>query len=108
MTRERKLAIQMWEEVKRQLPGWCKEYPWAVADFLHHSKIDFCEQNGLLWQFDCWFCQYINNCDKCPLRSCDFNNHLTIWHRIVSEDTSLKTKLQAVDEIIAVLKGGIK
>ena len=28
MTKERKLAIKMWEEVKKQLPGWkCTEMP---------------------------------------------------------------------------------
>lgn len=102
MTRERKLAIQMWEEVKKQLPGWGYE---PVVE-LKTLKDNFCLQNGLTWKWDCWFCQYFRgNCGKCPLQSCDHKNPLTAWYRIISNNTSLETKLQAVDEIIAALKG---
>ena len=113
MTRERKLAIQMWEEVKKQLPEWGHE---PVVE-LKTYKMDFCFFHGLDWKFDCWFCQYVREhsriitwdkdqeCVKCPLQSCDHMNPLTAWARIVNGDTSLETKLQACDDIIAALKG---
>lgn len=106
MTRERKLAIQMWEGVKKQLPEWYKEHPCDIVDFLRYFKANFCDQNGLAWLHNCWLCQYIyDKCDKCPLRSCDYEDPLTAWARIVDEQTTLEVKLQAVDEIIAALKG---
>lgn len=106
MTRERKLAIKMWEEVKEHLPQWYEESQWLITFDLKDFKADFCFTNKLHWEFDCWFCQYIYpECDKCPLKSCNFAEPTTAWARIVGENTSLKTKLQAVDEIIAALKG---
>ena len=101
MTRERKLAIQMWEEVKRQLPGWNYE----IAVMLKTLKDNFCFHNGLSWKWDCWFCQYVHNCEKCPLQSCDHRNPLTAWGRIVDEESSLESRIAACDEIIAALKG---
>lgn len=101
MTKERKLAIQMWEEVKKQLPGW----HYGIVAALKTLKANFCRQNGLDWKYDCWFCQYFRyNCFKCPLKSCYYTGP-TAWARITNENTSLETKLQAVDEIIAALKG---
>ena len=108
MTRERKLAIKMWEEVKERLPRWYDKDPWSIVLYLKDFKIDFCCMNNLHWRFDCWFCQYIRfECDKCPLRSCNHAVHTTAWARIVNENTSLEIKLQAWDDIIAALKGGI-
>ena len=108
MTKERRLAIRMWEEVKEQLHEWYKEHPYDIVHFLCYFKSDFCRQNELTWLNDCWFCQYICACDKCPLRSCDYHNFATAWVRIVGGWTSLETKLQACDEIITALKGGIR
>lgn len=106
MTRERKLAIQMWEDIKRLLPEWVKLDPDDIVTFLRNYKERFCEQNGLRWLYNCWLCQYFrDDCAKCPLHSCDCHNLATAWARIVDENTSLKTKLQAVDDIIAALKG---
>ena len=102
MTRERKLAIEMWEEVKKQLPGWKCDVVFALKTL----KANFCRQNGLDWRYDCWFCQYVrDDCHKCPLHSCDCHNFATAWARIVDEGTSLRTKLAACDDIIAALKG---
>lgn len=106
MTRERKLAIKMWEEVKKHLPQWYKENQRLIAPDLQDFKADFCVVNDLHWVLNCWFCQYIFlGCDKCPLKSCNFNEPTNAWARIVNENTSLETKLQACDEIIVALKG---
>ena len=108
MTRERKLAIQMWEEVKKRLPEWYAESQGYVVADLKCFKTDFCDKNNLYWKYDCWFCQYFRvECDKCPLQSCNHENPLTAWYRIVDEVTSLETKIAACDEIIMALKGGM-
>lgn len=106
MTKERKLAIKMWEGVKEHLPQWYEEDRWDIVDNLRGFKADFCFKNNLHWNCYCWFCQYFRDvCDRCPLKSCDYTEPTTAWARIVDEDTSLEIKLQAVDEIIAALKG---
>ena len=108
MTKERKLAIKMWEGVKRLLPEWYEEDPEDIVSYLKYYKSKFCLVNRIHWAYNCWFCQYTrDNCAKCPLKSCDCHDPNTAWARIVSEDTSLETKLQAVDEIIAAL-GGVR
>lgn len=106
MTYERKLAIQMWEGVKERLPQWYEENQWNIVTDLKNFKADFCFENDLHWRFDCWFCHYIRfDCDKCPLRSCEYTEPTTAWARIVNEQTTLEDKLKACDEIIIALKG---
>ena len=62
MTKERRLAILMWEEVARQLESSPDKYVDAIK-----IKRDFCSKHGLKWKCDCWFCEYIKECSKCPL-----------------------------------------
>lgn len=102
MTRERKLAIQMWEEIKRQLPQWKYDIAVNVKTF----KADFCWQNDLAWKWDCWFCQYFRgDCDKCPLHSCHHCDPAAAWCRLVDEYGTIESRIAACDEIIAALKG---
>jgi len=74
MTKERRLAIQMWEEIAQRDP-----------DSVNLYKKDFCCKHDLDWKNDCWFCQYVrqdyredlpsredistkyNGCQKCPI-----------------------------------------
>ncbi len=74
MTRERRLAIQMWEEI-------CAN----PHSHINAIKERFCEEHSLDWKHGCWFCQYvrkdyrvhlksrhdidpaINACEACPL-----------------------------------------
>jgi hypothetical protein len=94
------------EDVLAEFPEWYKEHSWDIVDALRDFKVDFCWAHDLHWGYECWFCQYVRSeCGRCPLQSCDHKNPLTAWARIVDEDTSLETKLQAVDNIIAALKG---
>lgn len=48
MTKERRLAIQMWEEIAEQQPSSISEY-----------KEGFCKEHSLDWENECWFCQYV-------------------------------------------------
>lgn len=78
MTRERRLAIQMWEEIATE---WEKG---SIAS-LGTLQARFCRMNDLNWNCDCWFCQYVrkdfrsglpsrhhidsrtNGCQECPI-----------------------------------------
>lgn len=80
MTKERRLAVQMWREIAEEVLR-------DDAHFRVYSyKKRFCEQHKLRWHNSCYFCQYTsmhlydkeNNkigillkCERCPLRSCD-------------------------------------
>ena len=106
MTKERKLAIKMWEEVKERIPLWYETYNKDIVCVLKRFKGDFCFRNKLSWDNNCWFCQYIcSECDRCPLKSCEYNDPTTAWARIVNAETSLETKLAACDDIIKALGG---
>lgn len=74
MTRERRLAVQQWEEIYK-----------SSAQNIADVKASFCEEHDLQWKHNCWFCQYVrkdwrnylksrsnidlgaNACQKCPL-----------------------------------------
>lgn len=106
MTKERKLAIKMWQDIKRLMPEWVKLDPDDIVSFLRCYKDKFCTSNKVHWLYDCWLCQYFrDNCEKCPLHSCYYAAPWTAWARIVSCSTNLKTKLAACDEIILALGG---
>lgn len=68
MTKERRLAILMWEEIARRL----ESFPDENVDVLE-VKRDFCAKHGLKWRCDCWFCEYMKQCKKCPLSYQDGN-----------------------------------
>ena len=60
MTKQRRLAIQMWQEIVDK----CK----AGDDFyLADYKADFCKKYDLDWRANCYFCNYFDPCSKCPL-----------------------------------------
>ena len=63
MTKERRLAIQMWEEIVNK----CK----AGDDFSITSyKYDFCKEHNLDWKYSCYLCQYCRSCSNCPIGNC--------------------------------------
>lgn len=60
MTKQRRLAIQMWQEIADK----CR----SGEDFnLVDYKTDFCKKHGLKWLANCYFCNYFDRCEKCPL-----------------------------------------
>lgn len=80
MTKERRLAIQMWQEIVDK----CK----AGDDFRITSyKYNFCREHKLNWTNSCYLCQYCRHCSRCPLGSC-----MLIYPKICLEhDVSLAT-----------------
>lgn len=62
MTRERKLAIQMWKEIRSILKNKPEELntPYALIKY----KEEFCAKHNLYWFSSCWFCHYIVAADK--------------------------------------------
>ena len=83
MTKERKLAIQMWEQIVGALEQGKHDTKYArpIAQVIKEA---FCEEHNLQWKCDCWFCQYVrrdyrdmpsryrirndwNGCQHCPL-----------------------------------------
>ena len=62
MTKERRLAIQMWQEIVNK----CRSGDnFSVIQF----KDEFCKEHNLVWVNSCYFCQYYP-CSKCPLYNC--------------------------------------
>ena len=63
MTKERRFAIQMWEEIVDK----CKSGEhFNVSRF----KEDFCKEHNLNWALNCYFCQYFECFTTCPLNNC--------------------------------------
>ena len=78
MTRERRLAIELWKQIVKT----CEKS--SIVD-IPGIKESFCTKHQLKWKNNCWFCQYVrkdyrfeldsrskislnaNCCFKCPL-----------------------------------------
>ena len=92
MTRERKLAIQMWQEIVEK----CKVS--ADGDFnLVEFKKDFCKERNLHWINNCYFCQYCRPCSlKCPLVDCK-----SIYVEVLDKNDATSAEI-----ILNALRGG--
>lgn len=99
MTRERKLAIEMWEQVVKQLKE--ENNMFNIANF----KSKFCTEHKLHWFCDCYFCQYFRRCNVCPLRTCTSEGalYLKIFYFYAY---SFDEKIDAAEKILSALKGG--
>jgi hypothetical protein len=102
MTKERQLAIQMWEEIKRFIMS-------SPEGSVKTFKQTFCRDHELFWNCSCWFCQYIKDCNKCPIMGCYiFNrsnlNGSNLYSRVLCA-VSIEERLDACDKIIRALKG---
>ena len=64
MTKERKLAIKMWEEIVEELKKGDKSFNLVIFKML------FCKNHNLDWENDCYFCQYCRPCTRCPISDC--------------------------------------
>ena len=122
MTKERRLAIQMWEEIRahiRDVPKLSFVDLWRVADW----KRQFCLEHELSWMHNCWLCQYVRyrdtlhgeGCQRCPLSDgheeaiigLESGCYKNAYHRVIHARTR-KAKLTACDEIIHILNGRLK
>ncbi len=118
MTKERRLAIQMWEEIRVHIRDAGRLTD--IAHAISRLKYWFMTEHNLHWFHGCWFCQYVRytdkihgeGCQRCPLSDgssdaiqgyvtgCRNNAYDKVLHARMR-----KTKLEACDEIIATLKG---
>lgn len=129
MTKERRLAIEMWEKIVGELEK--KNEAESTCYIICDTKRDFCLSNNLHWENDCWFCQYVrhdyrpmksrkhipqtyNGCQRCPLYKEEADTHgnddcgcdcgqrnNTLWKRVVLDDDT-----SAAKRILELLKGG--
>lgn len=60
MTKERRLAIEMWEQIVEALEQGRRDTKYArpIASVI---KEEFCEEHKLEWKCNCWFCQYLRH-----------------------------------------------
>lgn len=98
MTKERKLAIKMWQEIvknlkKKKIAARLKIYNrFNVVSY----KEKFCKIHNLKWRSDCYFCQYCKTCLSCPLKNC-----LSEYFAVVNEHS-----IEAAEKILNTLCGG--
>jgi len=85
MTKERKLAIEMWRWIREHYKEW-NNYFWESGEndgFIEYIKCQFFSEVHPgepipKWRALCWLCQYTQNpdtvypfdCKGCPLKSC--------------------------------------
>lgn len=109
MTKERKLAIEMWESVKAYIVDADKKgtlYDVEIHDAVVMLKGDFCEKHGLQWAADCWFCQYVSDCEQCPLgMGAHVDEDCADYYIVINDFTTTEQKIKACDNIINALKG---
>lgn len=55
MTKERKLAIKMWEDIKQRILDGRITDDVIITFYKHQIAIGY----GAHWKYDCWFCQYV-------------------------------------------------
>lgn len=94
MTKERKLAIDMWLWIRERYDEW-DDYFWGAGDedgcveAMKHRFIEE-ENDGKMpkWHYTCWLCTYLRtsglDCKRCPLKSCgepDSAYHVLDFHR---------------------------
>lgn len=104
MTKERKLAIKMWEEIKERIPKWQKtSYAIPISERVVRYKRDFCIKHDLSWMMNCWFCAYITYCENCPLRSCAYG----VYRDLIDNSSPLQAKIRACEYIISALSGNV-
>lgn len=98
MTKERRLAIEMWCGISRLL---------SACDSLSGSTVKgykqvFCEEHDLKWKYSCWFCQYIRDCIKCPLGNCGLSSD---YDDAVNDRLKKDVRIAACNNIIKALGG---
>ena len=98
MTKERKLGIQMWENIRRYI----KRGKMRGCNSVRDSKQNFCKRKELNWSYDCWFCNYIKRCSRCPLKGCGDGS---LFEMVIDPNGDITQRVEACDKIIAALKG---
>lgn len=125
MTRERKIAIEMWEYIRDQLA--LDLLSTRDIRMMHEVKRKWLRLHypNLLdkWWCGCWFCQYFrqegesspdpDEYERSLSHKCPLNNNkddycwgdCVLYQAVVSRESSKAQRLEACDKIIAALKG---
>lgn len=99
MTKERKLAIEMWTQIRNSIVS-SQQYM-DVEDIRDYKRL-FCKDHDLKWELSCWFCQYIRDCIKCPLGNCGFSSD---YIHVVNSHLNKYVRIAACNNIIRALGG---
>ena len=98
MTKERKLAIEMWQDIRDKLLT-------SLINFdVEMYKRKFCKEHDLEWKHSCWFCRYIPYCSKCPLRDCSTYSD---YDNVVNDRRDRDKRVEACNAIIKALGGEV-
>ena len=118
MTRERRIAIEMWKYIRAQ---YSPEFNGIQEDRVVSLKREYLfnlyiqGQDHPYWAFYCWFCHYIgkrdrpghrydtSRCEKCPLRDCGDDS---VYMRLCLAGSE-EEWIEACDEIIRALGGTV-
>ena len=118
MTKERKVAIEQWQTIRR----WIEETPDCIVMIKPLVSYE--------WKHNCWFCQYVRDynddalciyegCKQCPLNKWALNKGIikshndfgclhdkrTLYSMVCNPRYSLEERLEACDLIIKAPKG---
>lgn len=115
MTKERKIAIEMWKYIRDnydKYDAYVSDYEYDEGeDALCDLKREFLKDKDIKWAMNCWFCEYIGHrgrsfntyrCKKCPLESCETGP----YYILMSSPTQLQY-IDACNQIIEALGGEI-
>ena len=97
MTKERRLAIQMWTNIRNML---------SASDVCTRSdivayKLSFCTRYDLNWKCNCWFCMYMPSCSECPLGCCSDG----LYGIVLANYKEKNVRIEACNGIIKALGG---
>lgn len=123
MTKERRIAVKIWEELKAFILSSPQH---VTGDSFCTMKSSIIHKYGMHWHCTCWFCHYIRKpardenswvinegCDKCPLHKlvraapgkCGCDKARAPYARLMDDCTDNAMKAEACDTIIKALKG---
>lgn len=91
MTKQRRLAIQMWEAIVAK----CKSGEGFNVDLF---KMEFCRKYNLDWVNACYFCQYFRTCSNCPLGNCTLIYPKICIEHDVSSATEILNAIKGIDK----------
>ncbi len=86
-------------------------YTEKAQEDISSFKKRFCSKYDLNWCFDCWFCQYIKDCNKCPIRGKGlfFTSGCNIqdapYHTVIDCRAKKEERVDAARKIIKALGG---
>ena len=95
MTKERKLAIKMWEEIVKKCQLGYSTSSFNIVSF----KDKFCRKHKLSWTNSCYFCQYCKSCSNCPLGNyCSSIYSKAVEYNDVDSATKILNAIKGIDK----------